>query len=212
MRKSSVRGMNFLVVLIMLTLVTASNITKAEIDYNIQNNSYIEQSGYIQAINGGISDVNLIRGNNMNIFATLANLGDLSLEVLSLTAHFKHLDGNTRFDYNYTVNFDENHRSLGPGDTLTGSIVAEVKNIEAKYNLTIYFKAEDVYDATSELGAPARDFVAADNITISVVDLGSNSSGTIIGVGITFTVIVLAIIGLIIYGWAKEKLAARKYK
>ncbi|GAH90934.1 unnamed protein product, partial [marine sediment metagenome] len=88
-----------------------------------------------------------------------------------------------------------------PGETFTGTIVAEVVNIEAKYNLSIYFKAEDVYNVVSEFGASAIDFIAAENITVSVVDLGSNSSGTIIGIGITFTVIVLALIGLIFYGW-----------
>ncbi len=212
MQKSPVRRISFLAILVMLTLVTSANITKAEIDYNIQNNSVIEQSGYIQTIGGGISKENLVRGEKVNIFATLANLGDLSLEVVSLTAHFKHLDGNERFNYNYTIDFDLNHRTLGPGETFTGTIVAEVVNIEAKYNLSIYFKAEDVYNVVSEFGASAIDFIAAENITVSVVDLGSNSSGTIIGIGITFTVIVLALIGLIFYGWLKEKLAKRKYK
>lgn len=212
MQKSSVRRISFLAILVMLTLVTSANITKAEIGYNIQNSSAIEQSGYIQTISGGISEENLVRGQKVNIFATLANFGDLSLDVISLTAHFKHLDGNVRFNYNYTIDFDYNHRTLEPGETFTGTIVAEVVNIEAKYNLSIYFKAEDVYDSTSEFGAAAIDFIAAENITVSVVDLGSSSSGTIIGIGITFTIIVLALIGLIFYGWLKERLAKRKYK
>jgi len=212
MQKSPVRRISFLAILVMLTLVTSANITKAEIDYNIQNNLVIEQSGYIQAIDGRISKENLVRGEKANIFATLANFGDLSLEVVSLTAYFKHLDGNERFNYNYTIYFDLNHRVLGPGETFTGTIVAEVVNIEAKYNLTIMFKAEDVYNVVSELGASAIDFIAAENITVSVVDLGSSSSGTIIGIGITFTIIVLALIALIFYGWLKEKLAKRKYK
>ncbi|MCK4896079.1 MAG: hypothetical protein KAS47_04675 [Candidatus Heimdallarchaeota archaeon] len=212
MQKSSVRRISFLAILVMLTLVTSANITKAEIDYNIQTNSVIEQSGYIQASDGGISEEHLVRGEKVNIFATLANFGDLPLDVVSLTAHFKHLDGNVRFDYNYTINFDYNHRTLEPGGTFTGTIVAEVVNIEAKYNLSIYFKAEDVYDSTSEFGAAAIDFIAAENITVSVVDLGSSASGTIIGLGITFTIMVLSLFGLIFYGWLKERLAKRKYK
>ncbi len=212
MQKSPLRRISFLAILVMLTLVTSANMTKAEINYNIQNSSTIEQSGYIQGISGGISEENLVRGENVNIFATLANFGDLSLDVISLTAHFKHQDGNDKFDYNYTIYFDNNHRTLGAGETFTGTIVAEVVNIEAKYNLSIYFKAEDVYESTSEFGAAAMDFLVVENITISVVDLGSNSSGTIIGIGITFTIIVLALIGLILYGWLKEKLAKRKYK
>lgn len=212
MQKISVRRISFLAILVMLTLVTSANIIKAETDYNIQNSSAIEQSGYIQAIGGGISEENLIRGKKVNIFATLANFGDLSLDVISLTAHFKHLDGNVRFDYNYTIDFDYNHRTLEPGGTFTGTIVAEVVNIEAKYNLSIYFTAEDVYDSASEFGAAAIDFIAAENITVSVVDLGSSASGTIIGLGITFTVMVLALFGLIFYGWLKERLAKRKYK
>ena len=212
MQKNSVRRISFLAILVMLTLVTSANTIKAEMDYNIQNSSVIEQSGYIQAFDGGISEENLVRGEKVNIFATLANFGDLSLEVISLTAHFKHLDGNVRFDYNYTINFDHNHRTVGPGETFTGTIVAEVANIEAKYNLSIYFIAEDVYESDSEFGAAAIPFIAAENITISVVDLGSSSSGTIIGIGITFAIIVLALIGLIFYGWLKERLAKRKYK
>lgn len=212
MQKGSFRRIGFLAILVMLTLVTSANITKAEIDYNIQNNSVVEQSGYIQAVDGGISGEHLVRGEKVNIFATLANFGDLSLDVNSLTAHFKHMDGNVRFDYNYTINFDSNHRTLEPGETFTGTIVAEVVNIEAKYNLTIFFKADDVYNAPNELGASSIEFIAAENITVSVVDLGSSSSGTIIGIGITFTIIVLALIGLIFYGWLKEKLAKRKYK
>ena len=213
MQKSSVRRLSFLAILVMLTLVTSANISKAEIDYKIQNSSVIEQSGgYIQASDGGISEENLVRGEKMNIFATLANFGDLPLDIMSLTAHFKHLDGNVKFDYNYTIKFDSNHRTLEPGETFTGAIIAEVVNIEAKYNLSIYFKAEDVYDSTSELGAAAEDFIAAENITVSVVDLGSSASGTIIGLGIVFTIIVLALFGLILYSWLKEKLAKRKYK
>ena len=211
MQKSSVRRISFLAILVMLTLVTSANIIKAEIGYT-QNSSAIEQSGYIQAVDGGISEENLVRGEKVNIFASLANFGDLSLDVVSLTAHFKHLDGNVRFDYNYTINFDYNHRTLEPGDIFTGTIVAEVVNIEAKYNLSIYFIAEDVYESDSEFGAAAIPFIAAENITVSVVDLGSSSSGTIIGIGITFTVIVLSLIGLIFYGWLKERLAKRKYK
>ncbi|MCG3223345.1 MAG: hypothetical protein H7647_02680, partial [Candidatus Heimdallarchaeota archaeon] len=124
MQKKSVRRISFLAILVMLTLVTSANTTKAEIDYNIQNSSVIEQSGYIQAFDGGISKENLVRGEKVNVFATLANFGDLSLDVVSLTAYFKHMDGNERFDYNYTINFDQNHRTLEPGDTFTGTIVA----------------------------------------------------------------------------------------
>ncbi len=212
MQKKSVRRISFLAILVMLTLVTSANTTKAEIDYNIQNSSVIEQSGYIQAFDGGISKENLVRGEKVNVFATLANFGDLSLDVISLTAYFKHMDGNERFDYNYTINFDQNHRTLESGDTFTGTIVAEVVNIEAKYNLSIIFKAEDVYDSSSDFGAASIDFTAAENITVSVIDLGSSPTGTIIGIGITFMIIVLALVGLIFYGWLKEKLAKRKYK
>ncbi|MCK4972901.1 MAG: hypothetical protein KAS52_06240, partial [Candidatus Heimdallarchaeota archaeon] len=68
------------------------------------------------------------------------------------------------------------------------------------------------YDSTSEFGAAAIYFIAAENITVSVVDLGSSASGTIIGLGITFTIMVLSLFGLIFYGWLKERLAKRKYK
>ncbi|MBY8999437.1 MAG: hypothetical protein KGD64_00820 [Candidatus Heimdallarchaeota archaeon] len=212
MQKNSVKRFSFIGVLVLLTLVTASNAIKAEMSNDYQNNQVIEQDGYIQAFEGGISSTNLVRGESVNIFATLGNFGDLSVTVVSLTAHFEHMDGNIRFNENYSVSFDQNYRTLESGDTFTGSIVADVQNIEAKYNLTIYFTAENSYEAASELGPPARDFIAAENITVSVVDLSSNSSGTIIGIGIVFVVIVLALIGLIFYGWLKEKLGKRKYK
>ena len=212
MKKTPIKRINLVTILVILTLFTYVRTAEAQSSFVEQSNAYIEQDEYIQAFNGGIESVNLVRGQTVNIFATLGNFGDQTLNVVSLNADFKHMDGNSRFDYNYTVDIDTDYRQLGAGDTFTATIIAEINNIEAKYNLTIFFVAEDVYDTSSDLGAPARDYIAAQNITVSVIDLGSNSSATIVGLGITFAAIVVGIIALILYGWLKEKIAKRKYK
>ena len=85
-----------------------------------------------------------------------------------------------------------------------------ITNSEASYNVSVYFVAENIYDESSEFGPPALNYTAVEDLLVSVVDLGT-SSNVIIGIGITFGVIVLVIIGIIVFGWLREKLSKRKY-
>jgi hypothetical protein len=183
-------------------LNTQSTVSKAQSDQ------------YIGALNGRISDTYIVRNSRVTIQATLVNFGDLEIEVISFNAEFVHMGGNDRFNQTYTVNYDFDHRTLGPGASLTGTLREEITNPEADYNLTIYFVAADTYHPVEVPGEGSvgltTDYVAAQNITVSVVDFGGPSN-IIIGVGLAFAAIVGIVVIVIIYGWLKEKLAKRKY-
>ncbi len=165
---------------------------------------------YIAAFNGRMSETSITRNNVVSIFATIVNFGDQTITVESLKAEFVHNGGNARLNSTYTQKFDTDHNSLEPGASLTGTLRAEITNPEAEYNVTIYFWAVDVYHPHPSFGAYGRKYIAAENITVSIVDYGGPSN-VIIGVGITFAVAVLGVIVFILYGWIKEKLAKRKY-
>ncbi|MHA1952579.1 MAG: hypothetical protein ACXAAM_01370 [Candidatus Heimdallarchaeaceae archaeon] len=173
-------------------------------------NTFSQTGELIQAFNGNMSDTSIIRGDTIYFHATLANLGEQSVTVISLNAEFVHAEGNSQFNRRYRVEFDRDHRSIGPEDSFTATMEEIITNAEASYNVTIYFVAENVYDESSEFGPPALNYTAVEDIRVSVVDLGS-SSNVIIGIGITFGAIVLIVVGIIIYGWLKEKLSKRKY-
>ena len=165
---------------------------------------------YIAAFNGRLSDTSIVRNNVVSIYATIVNFGDLTIQVESLKADFVHLGGNDRLNTTYTQKFDKDHYSLEPGASLTGTLRAEITNAEADYNVTIYFWAVDEYHPHPEIGAYGKKYVAAENISVSIVDYGGPSN-VIIGVGIAFAVAVAGVIVFILYGWIRERLKKRKY-
>ena len=169
------------------------------------------QSGeFIAAFNGRISDSQIVRNNVISIYATIVNFGDQTIKVESLKADFVHLGGNDRLNSTYTQDFDTDHNSLEPGASLTGTLRAEITNAEADYNVTIYFWAIDEYHPHPEIGAYGKKYIAAENITVSIIDYGGPSK-VIIGVGIAFAVAVGGVIVFILYGWIRDKLKKRKY-
>ncbi|MCG3220011.1 MAG: hypothetical protein H7641_01415 [Candidatus Heimdallarchaeota archaeon] len=187
-----------------------SNVSNAKDSLPATENTFSQTGELIQAFNGNMSDTSIIRGDTIYFHATLANLGDESVTVISLNVVFVHLEGISQFNKKYSVEFDRDHRSIGPEDSFTATMEEIITNAEASYNVSIYFVAENVYDETSDFGPPALNYTAIEDVLVSVVDLGS-SSNVIIGIGITFGVIVLIVIGIIVYGWLKEKLSKRKY-
>ncbi|MCE7741663.1 MAG: hypothetical protein GOP50_04335 [Candidatus Heimdallarchaeota archaeon] len=169
------------------------------------------QSGeYIAAFNGRMSDTQIVRNQVISIYATIVNFGDLTIKVQSLKVDFVHLGGNIRLNSTYTQNFDVDHYKLEPGASLTGTIRTEITNAEADYNVTIYFWAVDEYHPHPEIGAFGKKYIAAENITVSIVDYGGPSN-VIIGIGIAFAVAVVGVIVFILYGWIRDKLKKRKY-
>ncbi len=187
-----------------------SNVSNAIVSLPITENTFSQTGELIQAFNGNMSDTSIIRGDTIYFHATLANLGDQSVTVISLNAEFVHTENSTQFNRRYTVEFDRDHRSIGPEDSFTATMEEVITNAEASYYVSIFFVAENVYDESSEFGPPALNYTAVEDVLVSVVDLGS-SSNVIIGIGVTFGVIVLIVIGIIVYGWLKEKLSKRKY-
>jgi len=205
-------GLKLGLCLIITLFVTASfsNISDAKHFLPETGNSLSQTGELIQAFNGNISDISIIRGDTIYFHATLANLGDLDVTVVSLNAEFIHAEGIIRFNRLYTVEFDRDHRTIGPEDSFTATMEEIITNAEATYNVSIFFVAENSYDETSEFGPPALNYTALDQVVVTVIDLGS-SSNVIIGIGVTFGVIVVIVIGIIIYGWLREKLTQRKY-
>ena len=176
----------------------------------ISNLTQAQSEEYIAAFNGTLSSTQIERNHVVSFYATIVNFGDLTIEVESMKADFVHLGGNNRLNSTYTQKFDKNHNSLEPGASLTGTLRAEITNPEADYNVSVYFWAVDEYHPHSEIGAYPKKYIAAENITVSVVDYGGPSD-VIIGVGIAFAVAVVGVIVFILYGWIKEKLKKRKY-
>lgn len=165
---------------------------------------------YIGAFNGRISETYITRNTRVTIQATIVNFGDLEIEVISFNVDFIHLGGNDRFNITYTVNYDFDHRTLEPGASLTGTLREEITSPEADYNVSIYFTALDTYHPHDTFGPSAVDYIAAENITVSVVDF-SGPSNIIIGIGLAFAAGVGIVVIVIIYGWLKEKLTKRRY-
>ncbi|NPD87926.1 MAG: hypothetical protein HGN29_04335 [Asgard group archaeon] len=197
-------------IIVLFATTPFSNVSIAKDSLPITENSFSQTGELIQAFNGNMSDTSIIRGETIYFHATLANLGDQSVTVISLNAEFVHTENSSQFNSEYSVEFDRDHRSIGPEDSFTATMEEIIINAEASYTVSIYFVAENVYDETSEFGPPALNFTAVEGVLVSVIDLGS-SSNVIIGIGVTFGVIVIIVIGIIIYGWLKEKLSKRKY-
>jgi len=176
--------------------------------------SYLQVYAYpIQTFDASISSKKIIRGSIVDIYATVANMGDKEFDVVSLNAYFQHYQNISRFDKTYTVKFDYDHRTVKPNETLTGTLRAKITNAEAKYNVTIYFVIEDTYNSTSVEGenvAPARNFYVATNITVEVIEVATPSE-VVLGIGLTFTALVGIMALYIIFNWLKEKLKKRKY-
>jgi hypothetical protein len=208
-KKANLKACLF-VIFILLALSPFANIAKAKNIEQTSDTSISQTDELIQAFNGNVSTTYIIRGEAINFFATIANFGDQDVTVLSLNAVFVHLEGTSRFNRRYSVEFDRNHRTIGPGESFTGTLREKIDNQEAQYNVSIYFVAEDVYDTTNELGAPALNYTAAFNITVRVVDFGS-ASNIILGIGISFALVVVVVILIILYGWLRERLSKRKY-
>ena len=205
-------GLKVSLILIIVLLATTpfSNVSNARDFVPIVDNTIAQTGELIQAFNGNISDTSIIRGDTVYFYATLANLGDQEVTVLYLTVDFVHAEGNKRFNKQYRLEFDRDHRTIGPEDSFTATMEEVITNSEASYNVSVYFVAENIYDESSEFGPPALNYTAVEDLLVSVVDLGT-SSNVIIGIGITFGVIVLVIIGIIVFGWLREKLSKRKY-
>ena len=199
-----------LAVLLLLAVIPFTNASVAENSTPVPADNHIEQSNVIQAFNGNISSTYIVRGDTISFYGTVLNYGDLNATMLSFNAVFVHQEGNSRFNRIYSVSIDADHRNLGPGESFTGTLKDEITNPESTYNVSVYFVVEDVYDADTEFGAPAWNFTAAENIIVKVIDVTS-PSGVILGVGITFAVIVVTVIIIILYGWLKEKFTKRKH-
>lgn len=200
------------VLFVLFLTVSVFNLSRAQTNNIEQELPTLQQTNQIEAYNGRISSTYISRGDTVYIFATIGNFGDQVVPVVSLNANFTHRDGNSALNELYTVTIDYDHRNLEPGETFTGTLIAEITNPEARYNVTIYFKAEDVYDPNTGPvgGAPAFDFIAAEDVEVHVVDYGG-ASNVIVGIGLTFAGIVVAIVLFILYGWLREKLHKRKY-
>ena len=200
------------VIFVLIVTVSVFNLTNAQINNIEQTPPTLQQSEQIQAYNGRISSTYIERGEIVYIFATIGNFGDQVVPVVTLNAEFNHTEGNEALRQLYTVTIDYDHRDLEPGETFTGTLMVEITNPEARYNVTIFFKAEDVYDPNTGPigGAPAFEFEAAKNIEVHIVDYGG-ASNVILGIGLTFAGIVVAIVLFILYGWLREKLEKRKY-
>jgi hypothetical protein len=205
-------GLKVSLILIIALLATTpfSNVSNARDFVPVTDNTFAQTGELIQAFNGNISDTSIVRGDTIYFYATLANLGDQEVTVVSLNVDFVHAEGDKRFNKRYRVEFDRDYRTIGPEDSFTATMEEVITNSEASYNVSVYFVAENIYDESSEFGPPALNYTAVEDLLVSVVDLGT-SSNVIIGIGITFGVIVLVIIGIIIFGWLREKLSKRKY-
>ncbi|MFW9851344.1 MAG: hypothetical protein ACFFDS_00190 [Candidatus Thorarchaeota archaeon] len=199
-----------LTVLFLFLLIPFTNASIAENSTPVPADNHIEQSNVIQAFNGNISSTYIVRGETISFYGTVLNYGDLNATILSFNAEFIHLEGNNRFNRHYSVSIDADHRNLGPRESFTGTLRDEITNPESTYNVSVYFVVEDVYDADTEFGAPAWNFTAAENIIVTVIDITS-PSGIIVGIGVTFGVIVAIVVVIILYGWLKERFTKRKH-
>ncbi len=204
-------GTSILFILVLTVSVFSLSIAKAN---NVEQELPILQQSIdqIQVYNGRISSTYVERGEIVYVFATIINLGDQVVPVVSLNANFSHVGNTTALNQVYTVTIDYDHRDLEPGETFTGTLMVEIINPEARYNVEIFFQAEDVYDPNTGPvgGAPAFPFYAAEIFEVHVVDYGGASS-VVVGIGLAIAGVVVAIVLFILYGWLKEKLQKRKY-
>lgn len=197
------------VFILLLAISYSLNFTKALENSKNESASLNQEVALIQAFNGEISSTYIERGDTVDIYATIGNFGDQTVTVLSLRANFTHFEGNDNLNEFFVTRFDVNHRTIGPNETFTATLRVTIDIPEADYNVTIFFSAENIYEE-SDLGALARNFYAAQDIFVSVVELGGPSN-VILGVGITFAAALLIVVLVLVYGWLKEKLAKRKY-
>ncbi|MHA1400617.1 MAG: hypothetical protein ACTSQE_09735 [Candidatus Heimdallarchaeaceae archaeon] len=171
----------------------------------------VKAENEIQAYDGQISETNILRNSNVNIYATLVNLGNKTILVHSLNAEFINADGLTKYNKLYTVKYDQDYRELNPGESITGTLNIKVTNAEGSYNVSIFFKATDVYSADNPLGeAPILNYTTGNIITVKVYDR-ANATGIVAGIGFTFLGIVGVVTLFILYGWIKERMTKKKY-
>ncbi len=165
----------------------------------------------IQVYDAQLSEKVILKNTVVDIYATLANLGNKSILVHSLNAEFIAVNASVKNDRVYTHIYDKDHREIGPGDSITGSMKIKVVNPEGTYNVRIFFKATDVYSSDNPLGeAPVLNYTTCYNVTVKIYDK-ANITGIVAGIGFTFMGIV-GVLGLVLfYGWIKDRINKKKY-
>ncbi len=170
------------------------------------------QSTEIYITDGHISETRIFRNSVVDIYATIVNLGNKSFDVISIVANFTNVAGSSKFNEEYSAPIDPTNRTLKAGQSFTATLKAKIINPESTYNVSIHFVAQDVYsegDGTG-IGPLPKIFPLAENISVYVVDLG-NTSGVVLGIGLTFAGMVGVVILFIFYSWIKEKIKGKKH-
>ncbi|MHA1866662.1 MAG: hypothetical protein ACTSVB_09410 [Candidatus Heimdallarchaeaceae archaeon] len=166
----------------------------------------------IQVYDDQITDTKIYRNSIINVFATIVNLGNKTILVHSLNAEFINADGLSKYNKLYSEKYDTDHRELGAGESLTGTLRFKVVNAEGTYNVSIFFKATDVYSEDNPLGeAPILNYTTGKIFSVKVYEQ-TNASGIIAGISFTFLGIVGVIVLFIFYGWIKERITKKKYE
>ncbi len=166
------------------------------------------QDELIIVMDGSISQTVITRGSIVNFHGTVTNLGNDSVEILSFNADFIHYENITQYDVTYTVGLDLDHRTIGPKETYTATLQAEITNNEAKYKVSIYFVIGNPYNST--VGPVARDFYLINDLEVKVL-AKSSSSGAVLLIGTIFAIGIGIVALYLIYGWLKERRATKKY-
>ena len=187
-----------------ISLVMFLAIVFTSVAYNVN----ALQEELIIVMDGSISETVITRGSVVNFHGTAINLGNDSVEILSLNADFIHYENITQYNINYTVGLDLDHRTIGPKETYTATLQAEITNYEAKYKVSIYFVIANPYNST--VGPVARDFYLINDLNVTVL-AKTSSSGPVLLIGTIFAIGIGIVVLYLIYGWLKERRATKKY-
>lgn len=187
-----------------ISLVMLLAIVFTSVAYNVN----ALQEELIIVIDGSISETVITRGSVVNFHGTATNLGNDSVEILSLNADFIHSENRSQYDITYTVGLDLDHRTIGPKETYTATLQAEITNNEATYNVSIYFVIANPYNST--VGPVARDFYLINDLEVRVL-AKTSSSGAVLLIGTIFAIGIGIVALYLIYGWLKERRATKKY-
>lgn len=187
-----------------ISLVMFLVIVVTSVAYNVN----ALQDELIIVMDGSISETVITRGSVVNFYGTVTNLGNDSVEILSLNADFIHYENITQYDITYTVGLDLDHRTIGPKETYTATLQAEITNYEAIYNVSIYFIIGNPYNST--VGPVARDFYLINDLEVRVL-AKTSSSGAVLLIGTIFAIGIGIVALYLIYGWLKERRATKKY-
>ncbi len=164
----------------------------------------------IEAYDGVLSKTNIVRGEEVNFFATLVNIGNESFEVISINVMFVNINGSERYNSNYSRNFNTYHRTLDAQESMTATLKAKITNVPSYYNVSIFFVAEDIYNANNPLSPLPNDYFAVKDVVVRVIDMRS-SSGIVLGIGIGFVSIVGVTVLVLIGSYIKNKLKEKRY-